>query len=73
MRRTRLAIPLPLTGIISENKRLVRLAVRRLRWLLPAFVRTSFPEPVNLKRLAVALCVLSLYFLFPFRATRILL
>src|SRR5690554_94974 len=35
----------------------------RRRWLLGPFVRSSLPEPVTLKRLAVALCVLILYFL----------
>lgn len=48
--------------IIWSNKRFVRLDVRRLKWLLPPLVRTSFPLPVNRNRLAVALCVLILYF-----------
>ena len=61
-----LMYPLPLTGIIFENRSFVRFEVRRRKWLLPPFVRTSLPEPVNLNRLAVALWVLSLYFFFDF-------
>ena len=55
-------MPRPLTGSISENKRLERLEVRRRKWLLPILVRTSIPVPVTRKRLAVALWVLILYF-----------
>lgn len=54
--------PRPLTEIILENNLFVRLGVLRRRWLFPILVRMSLPEPVNLKRLAVALCVFSLYF-----------
>ena|SRR5450432_3149743 len=50
------------TAIILENSRLVRLGVRRRRWLLPPFVRTNIPLPVTRNRFAVALWVLSLYF-----------
>src|SRR3990172_1233753 len=57
----RLTIPRPFTEIISVNRRLVRLDVLRRRGLLPPLVRTSIPEPVRRKRLAVALWVLSLY------------
>ena len=73
-RWTRFTIPRPFTGIISSNRRFVRLGVRRRRWLLPPLVRTSFPDPVRRKRLDVALCVFSLY--LPdvgFRGTVILL
>ena len=41
---------------------LVRLDVRRRRWLLPPLVRTSIPDPVRRKRLEVALWVFILYF-----------
>jgi len=61
-RWTRLVMPRDFTGIISLSKRLVRLEVRRRRWLLPPFVRTSFPDPVTRKRFEVALWVFSLYF-----------
>lgn len=61
-----LMYPLPLTGIIFENSSFVRFEVRRRKWLLPPFVRTSFPEPVKRNRLAVALWVLSLYFFVDF-------
>ncbi len=60
----RFCILLPFTGIILDNNLLVRFEVRRLKWLLPPFVRTTIPVPVTRKRFAVALCVLSLYFLF---------
>ncbi len=43
------------------NSSLVRLEVRRRRWLLPPLVRTSMPDPVRRKRLDVALWVLILY------------
>src|SRR5512143_3415914 len=59
-RLTRLMILLPLTGIISLNRALVPSDVRRRRWLLPPFVRTSLPGPVRRNRLEVALCVFSL-------------
>ena len=59
----RLTNPLPSTIIIESSKAFVRLDVRRRKWLLPPFVRTSFPEPVRRKRFEVALWVLSLYFL----------
>src|SRR5260370_14592113 len=55
---------LPLTGIISDSRALVREEVRRRRWPLPFLVRTRMPLPVRRKRLAVALCVLS--FCLPF-------
>jgi hypothetical protein len=61
-RRTRLRIPRPFTGIIWSNWRFVRLGVRRRRWLLPPFVRTSIPDPVKRNRFEVALCVFNLYF-----------
>jgi len=61
-------MPRPFTGCISVNWRLTRLGVRRRRWLLPIFVRTSMPVPVTRKRFAVALCVLILY--FPSRCLR---
>jgi len=60
-RATRLAIPRPLTGTISANSILVRLEVRRLKWLFPPFVRTKIPDPVKRKRFEVALWVLILY------------
>ena len=54
-------MPRPLTGIISINKRFVRLEVTRRLWLLPPFVRTSFPVPVRRNLLDVALWVFNLY------------
>jgi hypothetical protein len=60
-RFTRFLIPRPLTGIISLNNLFVLFDVTRRRWLLPPFVRTSFPEPVNRNLFEVALCVFSLY------------
>src|SRR5260221_5371682 len=54
--------PALVTAIILPNNRLVRLAVRRRRWLLPPLVRMTLPVPVTRNRLAVALWVLSLYF-----------
>ena len=55
--------PLPCTGTIEESFALVRLDVRRRKWLLPPLVRTIFPVPVILKRFEVALWVFSLYYL----------
>jgi hypothetical protein len=60
-RLTRLTMPLPFTGTISENSILVRLEVRRRIWLFPPFVRTNIPDPVTRKRLEVALWVFILY------------
>jgi hypothetical protein len=60
---------LPFTGIIEVNWRFVRFEVRLRKWLLPPLVRTSLPEPVKRKRLAVALCVFNLYFFAFFTAT----
>src|SRR5512139_1333319 len=60
-RLTRLMMLRPLTGIISLNSAFVRSDVRRRRWLLPPFVRTSLPEPVRRNRFEVALWVFSLY------------
>src|SRR4030042_4605776 len=57
---TRLVVRLPLTTTISAKRALVRRGVRRRKWLLPPLVRTTLPDPVRRKRLAVALCVLSL-------------
>ena len=72
--RIRFLIPRPFTGIISSNRRLVRLEVRRRKWLLPPFVRTNLPEPVRRNLLAVALWVFNLYLVvFFFRGTAILL
>ena len=48
------------TGCISERAAFVRLEVFLRKWLLPPFVRTTLPEPVNRKRLDVALWVFSL-------------
>lgn len=71
-RLTRFLMPLPLTGIISVNKRFVRFDVTRRLWLLPPFVRTSFPDPVSRNLLEVALWVFNLYLLvFCLRGTSI--
>jgi|GEM_PF-2804245 hypothetical protein len=51
------------TANVFESSRLTRLDVRRRKWLLPPFVRTTMPLPVTLNRLTVDLCVFSLYFL----------
>jgi hypothetical protein len=59
----------PNTGTISLNNAFVRSEVRRRKWLLPPFVRTSTPEPVMRNLLDVALWVFSLYF-FPGFALR---
>lgn len=56
----RLMMPRPLTGTISASSALVRLEVRRRKWLLPPFVRTSVSDPVRRKRFDVALWVFSL-------------
>jgi hypothetical protein len=56
-RRTRWTIDLPSTAIISVSSALVRLEVRRRRWLLPPLVRTNLPVPVWRNRLEVALWV----------------
>src|SRR5215211_6827089 len=61
-RFTRLMILRAFTSSISDNCALVRLDVRRRRWLLPPLVRTTLPEPVRRKRLDVALWVFSLVF-----------
>jgi hypothetical protein len=58
---TRLMVFCPLTVTISANKAFVRDGVRRLKWLLPPFVRTRRPDPVTRNRFEVALWVLSLY------------
>jgi len=42
---------------MSSNSRLTRFFFLVRRWLLPIFIRISFPDLVYLKRLAVALCV----------------
>jgi len=64
----------PSTGTISVNSTLVRLLVRRRKWLLPPFVRTRMPDPVRRKRLDVALWVFILYLLlFTLRGTAKLL
>src|SRR5690606_40792057 len=68
-RLMRLTYLRPKTGTISLNNALVRSDVRRRKWLLPPFVRTSVPEPVRRNLLEVALCVFSLYF-FPGFALR---
>src|SRR5918993_3974396 len=60
-RLTRLMMPPPFTSCISDNCAFVRLDVRRRKWLLPPFVRTTLPEPVRRKRLEVALWVFSLF------------
>ena len=66
--------PRPSTGIISLNRRLVRLDVRRRKWLFPPLVRINFPEPVKRNLFAVALWVFNLYFLVLFfRVTSLLL
>ena len=39
-----------LTGCIRSSWRLVRLDLRRRRWLLPPLVRITLPPPVTLKR-----------------------
>ncbi len=70
-RRTRFESFLLLTVTILENNRLVRLGVLRRKWPLPLTVRTIFPVLVWRNRLAVALCVLSLY--LPLRPTVMLL
>src|SRR5690349_5516139 len=62
-RLMRLMMLRPLTGMVLLNNALVRSEVRRRKWLLPPFVRTSSPEPVRRNRLEVALWVFSLYFL----------
>jgi len=49
----------PTTGTISLNNAFVRSEVRRRKWLLPPFVRTSMPEPVKRNLLDVALWVFS--------------
>lgn len=70
----RLTIPRPFTGSISVKSCLVRLAVRRRRWLLPPLVRTKIPVPVRRNRLEVALWVFSLYLVVRcFRGTVLLL
>ena len=56
----RLTMLFPATGTISMNCALVRAGVRRRRCPLPSLVRRNIPEPVNRKRLDVALCVLIL-------------
>lgn len=48
------------TGNISSYWRAARAERFRRRWLLPCFVRVSFPEPVSEKRCAVPLWVFSL-------------
>ena len=72
---TRLMIPSPSTGIVSDKSTLVRFEVRRRRWLLPPLVRTNLPDPVRRNRLDVALWVFNLYFFpgFRFLGTVILL
>jgi hypothetical protein len=60
----------PLTLTISVNNALVRLAVRRRKWLFPPFVRTKTPDPVKRNLLEVALWVFSLYLgVFTFAVT----
>src|SRR5690606_31821218 len=51
------------TSTIWSSMFFARADFLRRRWLLGPFVRSTLPEPVTLKRLAVALCVLILYFL----------
>lgn len=58
----RFTIFAPCTGTISVNSAFVRTEVRRRKWLLPPFVRTTMPDPVMRNRLDVALWVFSLYF-----------
>ena len=63
MRRlTFLMMLLPLTSMVSASSAFERFEVWRRRWLFPPLVRTSLPEPVNRKRLEVALWVLSLIY-----------
>src|SRR5215813_13229332 len=59
-RLMRLVILRPKTGCISLKFALVRFEVRRRKWLLPPFVRTTLPVPVRRNRLEVALWVFSL-------------
>src|SRR5690349_18618387 len=69
----RRANALLLTTDILSSARFTRPDLRRRKWLLPPCVRTTMPVPVTRKRLAVALCVFSLYFFFVLFATSILL
>ena len=58
--------------MVLDSSAFVRLEVFRRRWPLPILVRMSFPDPVTLKRLAVARWVFNLYLPFFFNLRGIL-
>jgi hypothetical protein len=59
-RLTRLISPLVSTSTIFHAARRTDLVRLRRRWRRSPLLRTSLPEPVSLKRLAVALWVFNL-------------